>query len=119
MLGVRIYPAAKYLGSYDAGHGQRYYLFGTMLSFAEIVKYYRAELNDKGELVFDVPATHMFDLGKFKEETMAFPPSVTIKDFTWNGSPGYANPTPGVTPTSFATVIQIVPVVALPAPPIR
>jgi len=119
MLGVRIYPAAKYLGSYDAGRGQRYYLFGTMQPFAEIVSYYRSELKDKGELVFDVPATHMFDLGRFREEAMAFPPSVTIKDFTWNGSPGYANPKPGVTPTAFPTVIQIVPPETAPAGQIR
>jgi len=114
MLGVRIYPAARYLGSYDAGKGQRYYLFGTLQPFAEMVSYYRTELRDKGELVFDTPPTHMFDVGKFREDTMAFPPSVTIKDYTWNGSPGYANPKPGTAPTAFPTVIQIV---APPAQP--
>ena len=38
-------------------------------------------LKQKGELIFDVPAMHEFDVGKFGEETMAFPPGVTIKDF--------------------------------------
>src|SRR5260221_341504 len=28
-LGVPIYPAAEFVGSFDAGRGQRYYLFGT------------------------------------------------------------------------------------------
>jgi hypothetical protein len=109
LLGAPVYPGARFLSSYDAGRGQRYYLFGTTLSFAEIVNYYKAALKDKGELVFDQPPTHMFDIGKFKEETMAFPPSVTVKDYTWGGSPGYANPQPGTAPSAFPTVIQIVP----------
>jgi len=117
-LGVRVYPGAKFLGSYDAGRGQRFYLFGALQPFAEMVNYYKIELKDKGELVFDVPPTHMFDVGKFREETMAFPPSVTVKDYTWGGSPGYANPTPGTAPAAFPTVIQIVPPPA-PAGPIR
>lgn len=116
-LGVRIYPGATYLGSYDAGRGQRFYLFGTQQRFAEMVNFYKIELKNKGELVFEVPPTHMFDVGKFREETMAFPPSVTIKDYTWGGSPGYANPRPGTTPTAFPTVIQIV--AAPAAGPIR
>ena len=42
-------------------------------------------LKDRGELVFDAPAMHMFDTGRFREEAMAFPPSVTVKDYTWGG----------------------------------
>jgi hypothetical protein len=118
-LGVRVYPGARFIGSYDAGRGQRFYLFGTLQPFAEMVAFYKNELKDKGELVFDVPPTHMFDVGKFREETMAFPPSVTIKDYTWGGLPGYANPRPGTTPTAFPTVIQIVAPPAAPAGPIR
>ena len=30
----------------------------------------------------------MFDVGRFREETMAFPPGVTVKDYTWAGSAG-------------------------------
>jgi len=33
---------------------------------------------------------------------------VTIKDYTWNGSDGYLNPTPGAT-DRYPTIIQIVP----------
>jgi hypothetical protein len=117
--GIRLCPGATFVGSYDAGRGQRFYLFATQRPFAEVVTFYKDELKDKGELVFDVPSTHMFDVGKFREDTMAFPPSVTIKDYTWGGSPGYVNPRPGMTPAAFPTVIQIVPPPAVSAGPIR
>jgi hypothetical protein len=111
-LGVSIYPSAQYLGSYNAGQGQRYYLFGSTASFADLVAYYRGVLKDRGELVFDAPATHMFDIGRFREESMAFPPSVTVKDYTWGGKGGYLNPTPGAQPARYPTIIQIVPATA-------
>ena len=111
-LGVQIYPGAEFLTSYDAGRGQRYYLFGTNASFTEIVNYYRTALKQKGELVYEAPGVHQFDTGRFREETMAFPPSVTVKDYTWGGSAGYLNPKRGKQPARFKTVIQIVP--ALP-----
>ncbi|HMJ83029.1 MAG TPA: hypothetical protein VK504_07675 [Vicinamibacterales bacterium] len=112
MLGVPIYPGAQFITSYDAGRGQRYYIFGSPASFVDLVAYYRTVLKDKGELVFDVPATHEFDVGKFNENTMAFPPGVTIKDFQSDVSQGYPNPKPGGQPARFPTIIQIVPVVA-------
>lgn len=111
MLGVPIYPGAQFITSYDAGRGQRYYIFGSTASFVELVTYYRTALKQKGELVFDVPATHQFDVGRFREETMAFPPGVTIKDYQSDISPGYPNPKPGGQPARFPTLIQIVPVV--------
>ncbi|MES1254418.1 MAG: hypothetical protein ABUS56_02340, partial [Acidobacteriota bacterium] len=40
-LGVPIYPGAQFLGSYNAGRGQRYYLFGSPASFVDLVAYYR------------------------------------------------------------------------------
>ena len=93
----------------DAGRGQRYYLFGSTASFGDLVTYYRGVLKDRGELVFDAPAVHMFDTGRFREESMAFPPSVTVKDYTWGGSGGYLNPIRGAQPARFPTIIQIVP----------
>ena len=54
---------------------------GEGASFLEVVTFYRAALRQKGDLVFDAPATHEFDIGRFREETMAFPPGVTVKDF--------------------------------------
>jgi hypothetical protein len=109
-LGVPIFPGAQFIASYDAGRGQRYYIFGSPATFVDLVSYYRTVLKQKGELVYDVPATHEFDVGKYREETMAFPPGVTIKDFQSDVSQGYPNPKPGGQPTRFPTIIQIVPV---------
>ncbi|MDO8793427.1 MAG: hypothetical protein Q7J25_02280 [Vicinamibacterales bacterium] len=110
MLGVPLYPGAQFITSYDAGRDQRYYLFGSAGSFVDLVAYYRTLLKQKGELVYDVPATHEFDVGKFDEKTMAFPPGVTIKDFQSDVSQGFPNPKPGGQPARFPTIIQIVPV---------
>ena len=41
-LGVSIYPGAEFLSSYDAGRGQRYYLFGTTAGFLEIAEVIRS-----------------------------------------------------------------------------
>ena len=109
-LGVRIYPGAQFLASYDAGRGQRYYLFGSTASFVDVVTFYRTVLKQRGDLLFDVPATHQFEIGRFREDTMAFPPSVTVKDFQSEVSQGYPNPRPDAQPARFPTVIQIVPV---------
>ncbi|MGE5199705.1 MAG: hypothetical protein ACM3H9_08695 [Rhodospirillaceae bacterium] len=108
-LNAPVLPGAHFLGSYDAGMGQRFYLYGSGQSFADVVAYYRTVLKDRGELVFEEPATHTFDVGKFKETEVAFPPGVTVKDYTCGGSPGYMNPSPGAAPAFFPTVIQIVP----------
>ena len=109
-LGVPVYPGAQFIASYDAGRGQRFYLFGTALSYVDIVTYYRTLLRERGDVVFEVPATHVFEIGRFREETMAFPPSVTVKDYESEVSAGYPNPKPGGEPARFRTVIQIVPV---------
>jgi hypothetical protein len=111
-LGVPIYPTAQFIASYDAGRGQRYYIFGAAGSFVDLVNYYRTVLKQRGELVYDVPGTYEFDVGKFDEDRMAFPPGVTIKDFQSDVSGGYPNPKPGAQPARFPTIIQIVPVVA-------
>jgi hypothetical protein len=111
-LGVPIYPAADYLDSYDAGHGQRYYLFGTNAAFADIVSYYKNTLHDSGHELFKAPAMQQFDLGKFRDDTMAYPPSVVVKDYTWaldgQRSDGYLAVN-GMTEKRYKTVIQIVP----------
>ena len=114
-LGVPLYPGSQFIASYDAGRGQRYYLFGAESDFLQIVGWYKTILKQKGELIFEEPPVHMFEIAKFKEETMAFTPSVTVKDYTWAGSLGYLNPKRGATPERFKTVVQIVP--APPAAP--
>jgi hypothetical protein len=108
-LGFPFYPNAQFITSYDAGKGQRYYLFGSVAAFPDLVKYYQSILKTKGTLVFEAPATQMFEVGKFREETMAFPPGVTIKDYTWGGSAGYLNPKRDGKPERFPSIIQIVP----------
>jgi hypothetical protein len=110
VLGVPIYPGAQFLASYDAGRGQRYYIFGTTAAFVDLVSYYKTVLKRNGNLVFDVPATHTFEVGRFRDETMAFPPGVTIKDYQTEVSAGFPNPRPGAQPARFPTLIQIVPV---------
>lgn len=107
-LGLPIYPAARFITSYDAGRRQRYYLFGANADFEAMVRYYRNVLRERGNRVFDEPPTHIFEVGRFREREMAFPPSVTIKDYAWNGSEGYLDPAGGE-PARFRTIIQIVP----------
>jgi hypothetical protein len=109
-LGVTVYPSAQFLTSYDAGRGQRYYLYGATASAAELVAYYRTLLKQHGTAIFDTPQVYIFEIGKYDENTMAFPPSVTIKDYSLDGNGGFLNPRPGVSPERFPTVIQIVPV---------
>ncbi len=116
-LGVPVYPGAQFITSYDAGMGQQFYLFGTSASFTDLVAYYRNILRERGDLVFQAPATHQFNIGRFRRDTMAFPPSVTIKDYESAVSRGFPNPSPGASPEQFRTVIQVVP--PPPAPPAR
>jgi hypothetical protein len=109
MLGVPIYPNAQFIASYDAGRGQRYYLFGVANTFTEIVGYYRNVLKNRGDAVYDEPPVHMFETGRYREDSMAFPPSVTVKDYTWGGSQGYLVALPGGRSQRYPTIIQIVP----------
>jgi hypothetical protein len=118
-LGFPIYPTAQYITSYDAGRGQRYYIFGTAAPYPEVVAFYRTQLRDKGDQVFDQPPTYMFSIGRYREETMAFPPGVTVKDWTWGGSQGYLNPKRGAEPARFPTIVMIVPAPPVAAPPQR
>lgn len=111
-LGMPIYPAAQYIASYDAGRGQRYFVFGTTAAFENIVAYYRTQLDERGRRVFDEPPTHVFEVGRFDDDTMAFPPSVTVKNWLWGGSVGYPNPNPDPElgrPTRYPTVFVMVP----------
>jgi hypothetical protein len=103
-----VYPAAEFLEAFDAGNGQHYYIFGTNQSYADIVNYYRNALRSGGREIFKAPATQQFDLGRYDEDRMAYPPSVVVKDYTWNGSAGYLFVS-GTTETRYKTIIQIVP----------
>ncbi len=103
-----VYPAAEFLEEFDAGNGQRYYLYGTNLPFQDIVDYYKARLRTGGRELFKAPAMQQFDLGRFDEKSMSYPPSVVVKDYAWNGSEGYLF-VDGTTSKRFRTIIQIVP----------
>jgi hypothetical protein len=107
-LGFPVYPGADFITSFDAGFGQRYYLFGTNTPYADIVNYYKVVLSKGGERIFDEPPVYMFEMGRFREETMAFPPGITVKDYTWGGSEGYLA-VKGSVGTRYRTIIQIVP----------
>jgi len=108
-LGFPIFTGAQFIASYDAGRGQRFYVFGAAAPFNDVVTFYRVQLKDKGTQVFQDPPTYTFEIGKFNDSTMAFPPGVTVKDFMSGGSQGYANPKLGAQPARFPTVVQIVP----------
>jgi hypothetical protein len=112
-LGLPIYPGAQFIGSYDAGRGQRYYLYGASTDFAQVVGSYRTALKQRGELVFEIPQIHMFEVGRFREETMVFPPGVTVKDYAPEGYMSFK----AKTPVRFQTVIQFVP--GPPAGPVK
>ena len=106
--GLPVYPSAEFIDGFDAGSGQRYYLYGTDMPFEDIVAYYRSVLKNGGRELFREPPTRQFDLGRFQENVMAYPPSVVVKDYTWNGSPGYLAVS-GTTEKRYRTIIQIVP----------
>ena len=54
----------------------------------------------------------MFEAGRFREETMAFLPGVTVKDYSPEGYMSFRDKTPA----KFQTIIQFVPVPPATAP---
>jgi hypothetical protein len=106
-----LYPAADFLEAFDAGRGQKYFIYGTNAPYIDIIAFYRKQLGTGGQEVFRAPAMQRFDLGRFDEETMAYPPSVVVKDYSWNNSPGYLFVS-GTTEKRYKTIIQIVPATA-------
>jgi hypothetical protein len=96
------------LGKFDASPTQPFYIYGTSAAYPTVIEYYRTVLKDRGRQLFDGPM-HQFDLGRFRRETMALQPAVTVKDYTWNGREGYVHVT-GRQIVKYPTVIQIVPV---------
>ena len=107
-IGVPLYPGAVLIGKFDANPAQPFYLYGTQSAYANVVEYYRTVLKDRGRQLFDGPM-HQFDLGRFRRETMALQPALTVKDYTWNGREGYVHVN-GLEVVKFPTVIQVVPV---------
>jgi hypothetical protein len=110
LLGIAVYPNCVFLRSYAAGMGQRYYLFGCDASYVDLVTYYRTLLKTRGEQVYDTPPVFMFEVGRFREEAMAFPPGVTVKDYALGGSGGYLDARLSAGGRRYPTVLQFVPV---------
>ena len=104
-----IFPGAEFLSSFDLGRSQRCYLFGASAAFAEVLAYYKQGFKDGGRELFKAPPAQQWDLGKFQEQTMAFPPSVTVKDYLYGNGEGYLH-VEGTRQKRFKTVIQIVPI---------
>jgi hypothetical protein len=102
-----IYPSSDFLESFELDRGQRCYLFGTNSGFAEVVAYYKQTLRDSGRELFKTPAMQQFDLGRFQDQSMSYPPSVVVKDYASSGK-GYLH-VDGTTEKRFRTIIQIVP----------
>ena len=107
-----MYPTADFLEEFDAGRGQKYLLYGTDAPFETIVTFYRQVLKTGGRELYRAPAMQQFDLGRFQDDRMAYPPSVVVKDYATGEPTGYLFVN-GVTEKRYRTVIQIVP----PPPP--
>jgi hypothetical protein len=104
-----IYPTAEFLDTFDAGRGQRILIYGVNMPYADIVTYYKVQLRSAAnrELMRE-PPMYQFDLGRYDEKTMSYPPSLVIKDYTWNGSEGYLQVN-GTSEKRYKTIIQVIP----------
>jgi hypothetical protein len=112
-LGVRFFPDAEFLESFDAGLGQTLFLFGTNAPYPDVVAFYKKELGTSGTELFKVPPMQQFDLDKFQEEKMVYRPSVVVKDYTWTGINGELKDgylfVDGRNEKRYRTIVQIVP----------
>ncbi len=108
LAGLPLFPNAEFLESYDAGQGQRYYLYGTKAPFDEVVTHFRTALRSSGRQLYRTPAIQQFDLGRFDDNQMVFPPSVVVKDYASQPGGGYLF-VRDAAEQRFRTIIQIVP----------
>jgi len=106
-LGLPMYPGAHLLTTYDAGPTQKVHLYGTSAAYPAVVEFFKTALKTRGRTLFGGPM-HQFDLGRFRRETMALQPALTVKDYTWNGREGYVHVS-GRQVIKYPTVIQVVP----------
>ncbi len=111
-----MYPDAEFLDSYDAGRGQRYFVYGVNATFDTVAAYYKQALKNGGKEIYPAPRMVIFELASFKDDRMAYPPSVVIKDYSTTAPAGYLF-VRGSAEKRFQTVIQVVP--PAPAAPAR
>jgi len=110
LAGIAGYPAAEFLGSYDAGTNQRLFMFGTNESYDAVLTFYKAQFKKAGEEISRQPRIQQFEFGAFNSATMSQRPSVIVKDYTVPDPAGYLHVS-GTTEKRFKTLIQIIPVV--------
>ena len=101
-------PGAQFLASCDAGRGQRYYLFGTNATFAEIVAYYKTYLKDGGERVYD-DAGAPVGSRTVRRRNNGVSAGHHGQGLCLGRVEGLAQPKPNANPARFVTIIQIVP----------
>ena len=104
-----VFPSAEFIASYDAGRGQRYYLFGTNNPFAQIVEYYKTVLKQRGELVYDEPPGPHVRGRPVPRGDDGVPAGGHGEGLRVGRTLGYLNPKRGAEPARFKTIIQIVP----------
>jgi hypothetical protein len=82
-LGCALFPQLRLLETYDAGSGQKYFILARTRRTSRSCSSNRTSLRTGGREIYRAPAPAMqqFDLGRFQEETMAYPPSVVVKDY--------------------------------------
>ena len=108
LAGVPLYPGAELLTTIDGAGGQSIFLFGTDMPYSDIIAFYKTQFRISGTEVFRSPAMHQFDLGQFRAESMAYRPSVVVKDYSGTDAvSGYLHVS-GTTEKRYRTVIQIV-----------
>ena len=97
--------------SYDAGRGQRYLSVRDSAAVRRCSWRITGRCSSRGATLFTKLRRHISSTSAGStNDTMAFPPGVTIKDFQSDLSQGFPNPKPGGQPARFPTIIQIVPV---------
>jgi hypothetical protein len=111
-----MFPNAEFLDSYDAGRGQRYFLFGADAPFEAVLTYYRQTLKTGGDDI--LPGMRQFELGDFRRDRMAYPPSVVVKDYSTTTPSGFLFAR-GSAEKRYRTVIQVVPPQPPPPPAAR
>ena len=97
------FPGAQFIASYDAGRGQRYYIFGSPATFVDLVAYYRTVLKQKGELGLRRAGHPRVRRRQVSRRDDGVSAGRDDQDFQSDISQGYPNPKPGGQPARFPT----------------
>ncbi len=110
LAGVPPYQGAEFLGSFDAGRGQRLFVFGTNDDYAEVVRVYKTLFRKSGVEVSRTPRIQQFDFDRasFDSNTQQRP-SVLVKDYAWPQPTDAYVHVAGTVEKRFRTLIQVIP----------